>query len=246
LLSQPIVDAVKRGAAVFDGRLMSECLSQGFRMDCVTNVSDPPACAHAVQGRVAEGGACISGAECIGHGSCHKPQGCDDLFCCEGTCGPPLVGLGGDCSRDSLVCQSGTYCEGGVCVADLPAGESCTLGRKCAVPAVCSYPVAGGPSAVCTVPAASGGACDPTRTEVCARSDEYCDTATRVCTKRHPPGEACSAEGDCLDYAFCRNGACVAPGVGAACNSATGDLCMDGLTCQGGVCTKHTYAACGA
>jgi len=241
---KPIVDAVKRGTLAFDGALMSACLNE-MNAECQRNAPEPPACAQALQGRVAAGGACVSGAECIGGGTCAKPESCNtDYLCCAGTCGPPRVGVGGDCSQTLSMCQEGATCMGGVCVADAAAGAPCSSTTICARPAFCRN--SGGDSGTCVLPAPSGAACDPTEALGCARSDEYCEITTSVCTKSHPPGAACTSDDMCVEYAFCQNGACVAPTAGAACDYAAGAKCMDGLACTGGVCTKPSYEVCGS
>jgi hypothetical protein len=221
------VAAVKRGTATYDGQLAAQCLG-AFPSDCTARPELPFNCSDMLMGTVPAGGSCVQGIECAGRAECMKPPGCGDA-CCVGSCADHPMSC-------ATACPDGTTCDGSACVPTSPVGASCTTSSACTPPALCSFPVGSWEGGVCASPAASGAACDPTRTLTCVRPDDYCDTTTGTCTRRHAAGAACSSSDECAGDAPCKAGTCVAASsVGGPCGDDV-HTCLGMLVCSGGVC----------
>jgi hypothetical protein len=246
---QTLVAAVKRGTVSYDADLAAACLAQDGG-DCAFHLQQPESCRLTFRGKVAPGGVCVIGNECVDDGDCQLPAGCT-AACCIGTCsvGHPRVALGGNCSNVPFDCVPGAFCNGvGICAALVAPGGVCASSSACQDPAICLLSSAG--SGTCLVPPAEGQSCDPTQTlgAPCRRGDDYCDPVASRCVKRRPPGAACTDTGmGCVFYAPCKDGVCTAtPTAGQACDAAAATApCYGNLECTAGTCVLPAdTAAC--
>jgi hypothetical protein len=91
---------------------------------------------------------------------------------------------------------------------------------------------------VCTKGAASNATCSNDHLLPCADGRDYCDATTMKCTRAADVGAACPMGVDCVGYAACVNGTCVAkPGLGGTCVTDMDPSCLGTLDCTNGKCT---------
>jgi hypothetical protein len=208
---------VEAGKASYDGSKASACLAQIRGLGCslqTTRILDLAPCKGLLVGKTAEGGDCTSDAQCT--------QG---LFCkvsgaCPGKCSPRGAEGSGCAGNDD--CQGGLTCDG-------------IQGSK-----TCSKPVAsGGPCGSATpgcvagtlcVGASSGstGSCKPFPEIFSAASGAACDiTKTQLCQG----GQSCQI--DKLDATGASFSCTAKVASGAACKVAIPDVCPTGEFCDG-------------
>ncbi|MES1208286.1 MAG: hypothetical protein ABUS79_20310 [Pseudomonadota bacterium] len=259
-LEQLKVD-VASGKIIYDGKAAADCLdaignqhglgscSVGEQLEAQKT---PPACEDAFAGTVAAGGVCLIDEECVSL-NCEKnacPIG--TTTCCAGTCAapsPPPVALGGDCSAAGAECVDRAYCKSTgavfVCVGKTAAGQPCTDFLECASGYICGVDPAA-PSTCARVPR-QGEACNLGVVGLgCDSPDNYCDPTTRKCTRKVAPGAPCATGVLCVEYASCDGGAatCVARAVAGE-PCANAAACLPGLQCVAGTCAPTPVrAAC--
>jgi len=127
-------NAVEAGTIIYDGDAARKCIDAVAKDDCTFSNWDTlfAACVNVFEGTVPEGGTCVVFAECAGDVSCETDPGCTPESCCVGTCRPPLVEIGGDCSVNYF-CVRGAYCHQdfvagtATCEAELPIGSACDV-----------------------------------------------------------------------------------------------------------------------
>lgn len=196
-------------------------------------------CDAVVTGQVAAGGTCFDATECVGRGRCDRDENCDsEAQCCAGTCQPAVVvrAAGESCNPTTMPCEVGLRCsyeppgsELGTCREPPTAGQICDV-FSCGDDLFCD----GGVSPpVCRGFVGSGQSCSDTYQ--CAEVDDACFADTQKCTKRRKPGQPCAVESECVRWATCADGQCVALAVvGAACDE---DIsCLSALSCESGTC----------
>ena len=257
---ETILADIASGKVKYDESQAKKCLDEvkaaGCSFDGFQNGTDS-ACNHVFTGTVAMGGACFTDVECAGGASCAQTdQNCDpSTACCAGTCGAPEpapVAIGGACS-DSSGCQGAAFCKApasgsgmGTCTALLTTeGAPCEDLDACVDPMYCDLDFQTF-MGVCTKAAASGATCDNSTLLPCADGRDYCDATTMKCVRAADVGAACPDGVDCVGYAACVNGTCVAkPGLGGTCVVDQDPSCLGTLECTGGKCTvPATGTAC--
>jgi hypothetical protein len=246
--SNDLEAAVARGTVIYDAGAAADCIDAfadflgGCAFSDQGSIDEPPdACARAVQGTVAAGGACYLDEECVGGSAgdaeCVAPPSCT-MACCMGTCsavdeGPPLPCTIEDLCADGLYCQPGQTMD--TCQPQVSSG-ACDAFDACASPMICDLDFGTG-MGTCYRPAAEGATCNPEALYAsCDRFDNYCDPADSTCKKRPRPGEACNVEVDnCAEWAWCNAGTCdTLPGEGEPCPQ---QLCLGDLDCtEAGSC----------
>jgi hypothetical protein len=201
--------------------------------------------------KVLEGGPCNSSAGCFDH-----------EFCDTATkrCRPRL-GLGADCSSDSVSCQSFTACDPVTkrCVEASHIGQLCgnLLGFSflCEKGGTCVF---GAEANHCVDPRANGAACaqdfecrsshciagmcaDPQPNDGVACEDAsmctsgFCSTDL-ICVAPGPNGAACVVGSECTS-GLCTNSVCTAL-------SADGAACSLSFACASGFCSNGVCTAC--
>ena len=243
--------SVDDGRAEYNSDKADECIDLiGSLSNCdiLADVDEDAlddACDGVFTGLIELGGVCYASEECAGDASCDFP--CNSDECCAGTCvadevepDPDPVAIGADCSEAD--CVDGAYCgdDPEVCVAAANEGEACPgFGADYCVDGL--FCDAFFEASTCYRPGAEGETCDPARgfgIVACVRTDLWCDPADTTCKKRPAPGEACDIEVDnCIDYAYCVAGTCVAkPGAGEACGGTDEIDCLGDLECESQLC----------
>lgn len=155
-----------------------------------------------------------------------------------GTCGVPQAG---DACLGHYECGVAQYCAMPSRQCQ-PAGAAtpCSSASNCRSTDYCTS------SSVCATKAASGQACDSSRSESCATAGERCLTmgATARCARTPTLGEPCSS--DCLFPYACVGGSCVVAGrVGQPCMPNSPVPCITGecLGRDGGVAREGSCVA---
>jgi hypothetical protein len=194
-------------------------------------------CYEWVEGTVPVNGACVDNLSCADDNWCAIDPDCTDA-CCVGTCVAfsfaEFVPIGASCAEAN--CVAGAFCNSqDVCTALIDVGERCDELFDCVPGAVCSDGFGEG---TCVHVALPGETCDPAQWYSCVRYDNYCDPITTVCTINKDVGEACDVElRNCLDFAYCDAGTCVAkPSLGEGCVADGAPDCLGSLECAGGRC----------
>ena len=246
-----LIAAVNAGRIKYDGKAAAACLDVLRATGC--NRTDSPAegplpCAETFKGTLPAGTTCNVNEECVS-GICTDIYCTSTSACCTGTCedSPAAVNpvsVGGNCRAANAVCAQGSYCNQSgttsICAVGPAVGQPCdpaeiTTGR-CLNHAVCVAP-SGGALGTCTPPPAEGQTCDPNG-PACNSSLDYCDSSSGKCVRRLAPGMACPNGDECVGYASCVSGTCVAlQQVGAPCEEgATVATCLGSLECSFGIC----------
>ena len=195
------------------------------------------------QGKLANGAACYSSAQCQS-GSCTKTgsassdggvvdAGATTGISC-GTC-DPRAAENAACDSSGVTnprCMSGLNCTNGTCVkpVTIPSGGACSYtgppGTNCAAPTTC-------------IPGSNGtGTCDavPKKGEKCSF---ICDTnltcTAGTCVDKVAVGGACPSGNECLSTLYCDSATklCATPKAGKA-----GDTCATGVKCDPGLACK--------
>jgi hypothetical protein len=248
---QSILAAIDKGTITYDEDKAGDCIDLYRDQSCeftgFHDSVDTSVCDQVFTGTVALGGACMISEECAGTGACSPTDtSCDpETACCPGTCvagdGGDLISQeGGPCNDDMHTCDSALYCSAassdvpGTCAQPIAGeGSACTDVDSCANPMYCDV---FSDTPTCVRPPSTGETCDPQALLVCADSRDYCD-ATMKCARAGDAGATCASDDECLSYASCINGACVAQGgPGATCGGASDPDCAGDLECTNGTC----------
>jgi hypothetical protein len=199
------------------------------------------ACAGVFKGSVAEGGACLVGAECAGEGRCDRMMCMDNAdVCCMGTCAKPPdpVAVGGDCSVNP--CVETAYCDAmtdamgtvtGTCKERVKNGQPCTSKFACEEGLRCDE----GGDGNCYTLSKEGQPCNPNlQNGACLRVDNWCHTTDKMCSKLPLPGEPCTDKMLCMGHAYCNAGTCQVRALeGQDCKTdGTGAPCLGDLACK--------------
>jgi hypothetical protein len=246
--------SIALGRIAYDESAAAACRAAGRASDGGTpiqgdSLSDP--CARAIRGLVPIGGACGFHEECA-DGFC-KPGALDS---CGGSCAEPLgeralceprrdvCAVESDCRRmaddrwrclarrergesciDGASCKGDLVCIAGRCGDKLGLNEVCFDGGSCRDDLVCVKN--GGDTGLCARRASAGARCGD-ENDGFPRCESRClvCAADGRCAARRGEGEACAADGDCLDAFYCTSDhACATrPRRGEACELASGHL----------------------
>ncbi len=212
------------GQVTYDSASGESCLAFLEAASCTTTLDSPDdACARALAGVVAAGGACFDGQEC-GPGTV-----CAGGSACPGTC-EPLGKKGEACGTGG--CELGLRCVGGKCAVNGAEGESCVSGE-------CQAGLWCGPISEKCRPtgALESGGCegyaDCAPGYLCLGSD-YSTQQPGTCTRGKELNEGC-APGECL-AGFCKAGRCAdRPAIGEPCGLVDGDY----AACRVGYCSSE-------
>lgn len=247
ILADDIVRGVQSGRILYDPELAAECLAatEGASCDRTTeqNRVQIQACRDALNGTIADGGACFNDQECVSE-DC-VVETCT-MACCQGVCGPTiaLAAIGQSCEASD--CVEGAYCDQNlVCAALLPAGSPCDGADSCAYGLICG-------AAGCTDAPDRGQACPD---QVCAGIGDRCDEGT--CVGLSARGGPCSGGFvgflDCQRPLVCNDSTLVCedpPTVGQTCNfsCAPGAFCNEAGSCEaqranGAACMSNNECA---
>jgi MYXO-CTERM domain-containing protein len=211
------------------------CANTGMQGVCATGVTQcvvgsTPTCVPTIKpsaekcdnldndcnGMVDDGTGLCPGNQVCSHGQCIDPCSTGEF-----ACGPPLVCVNGFCvdpGCESVTCNVGQVCHGGVCVGGCdgvvcPTNQICELG-------VCVDPCAG---VTCSAGACVLGSC------VQSCSCQPC-----------PSGQTCTAKGACVDTGCDKITCDKSKGqvcVKGACQDACADAkCPGGASCTNGQC----------
>lgn len=195
------------------------------------------ACIRALEGTVAEDGACLDALDCDERSVC---QGLEAATCSAGRC-TSLAAIGQSCV--SSPCGKGALCGANdVCVA---AGQVNDCGGADALDCVTScertYDCIAGVclAGTCVIPPRTGEACSvDSGPHACGDRTDYCDAILGTCVARLAVGVNCPAQAanPCVAYATCEVGSCVArPSVGQSCDGSLSP-CLGRLECVDGRC----------
>jgi hypothetical protein len=230
--NEELLAAIEAGTIDYDGVAARECLDAFAAASCDQSSEsvrvEPPACAEAIRGTVADGGVCHASAECISQ-DCTVPD-CG-MACCAGTCATttPDAAIGGSCATAS--CVDGAYCDAAmVCRALLAANATCTGNDECGYGLYCEQT---GPSGVCRDAPNRGDACP---TGDCADLGDRCDQATMICVALSAAGGPCGTSGGGCQFGLVCDAATMScaspPAIGQPCQF----QCADGAYCDAGTC----------
>jgi hypothetical protein len=241
--------AVDDGTVKYDSGKAADCADSIGDTNCGfegLHVEDP--CDSVFTGTVPTGGACVIDLQCANGGECVVTGACDpETMCCPGTCMGTVTEspIGGPCDDDMHFCSvTDAYCKPpaagpgpGTCTALIPnLGATCEEIDACANPMYCNLNFQTG-AGTCARPAKSGETCVRADILPCDDSRDHCDPTTLKCVRDVAVGATCGAGVQCVGYATCVNGACVADiPAGGACMVETGADCAGALECIGGVC----------
>jgi hypothetical protein len=201
------------------------------------------ACDGFLAGAVAPGAACLLEGECVDGGVCQPADPNCTQECCAGTCAarPAPIPAGGDCSspQTGQSCASGTVCAfssgAGTClVPSTVEGSACAALFACESPLFCDLDSATG-TGTCRRAAATGAPCSVGGFAALACDDlrDTCDATTGTCRRRTAVGAPCADPLECIGYAQCVGGTCVAlTKAGAACSPDGSPGCLGALVCS--------------
>ena len=239
---------VQAGKILYDGSAAAECFAAIGSVGCDmtdTFTSGLPSCQSMFKGVLAEGATCFAHAECAS-GGCTTQYCPSAPDCCRGTCDPlpvpSLVRLGGDCSAYFSVCAEKSYCDWTqtppICAPASAPGQACdpSATGACLEQTICLMN-AEGTWGTCGYPPAEGEACIQSPLG-CNSYRDICDPATSRCVRRRSPGQSCPVGFECVDYATCISGTCVAlKQAGERCAAGPDAVpCLGDLVCADGIC----------
>jgi hypothetical protein len=239
---------VEDGTIKYDEDKASACIDLLGDTDCdFAGLDQDNPCEEIFIGTVPTGGQCVTDLQCANFGECEFTGTCDpDITCCTGTCAGSVTesALGGPCGDELHVCAANSFCKppasgsgAGVCTALITTeGGACEAIEACANPMYCNINFTTGDGA-CKKPAPSGAACSLMDLLPCADSREYCDATTQRCVADAAVGATCGNGVQCVGYASCVNGTCLADiAAGGACTPSDGADCAGSLDCENGIC----------
>lgn len=230
--------SVTAGRATWNAANAACCLAHSAGdTSCFFNPGGGSAECDFIQGTVANGGSCTTGADCM-DGYCHFDASC------MGTC-TPYATTGADCGLGDVVCAPDATCDSRLdrCVTQTgTAGMACSESANtgCEPTLTCLDPDGDG-NGTCTELPSRGEPCDENMI-VCDFNTGICDydfaTMSGVCAPAFAIGTArCIIDAQCAGDAYCRGasfagmtyGTCTARAArGASCAT---DKCLDGLVC---------------
>ncbi len=218
---------------------LTSCLAELDAVTCTQGGYGAPSCSRLTTGLVANGASCSRSGECLS-GACSLTS-CPANACCTGVCAAvkPKAALGEACVAWAD-CVQGAYCgdtsSGRRCLPMSRAGESCSSTVPCAAGTVCA-------SGICATYVDEGKTCIPSASN-CARFDNWCDSADRLCKRRISPGGVCLSTSMCAYGTVCTGSRCaLQPGEGQACPT-DGGSCFPGLSCSNGRCAAYSAPLC--
>ena len=239
--------AVKDGTIKYDSGKAADCADSFGSTDCsFPGFHEDNPCDDVFTGTVATGGACVIDLQCANFGSCVTMPSCDpETTCCTGTCMGMATEspIGGPCGNETSFCGFDAFCKtpatggAGTCTA-LIAGEgtACDEIDACVNPLYCNLNFQTG-TGTCKKAAASNATCSRMDLIPCADSRDYCDPTMLKCVRDAAVGAACPTGVQCVGFASCIAGTCVADiAAGGACSVDTGADCAGNLECIGGTC----------
>ncbi|HEY5956319.1 MAG TPA: hypothetical protein VIV60_07205 [Polyangiaceae bacterium] len=258
---------IQQGSVKYDENQAPACLDALKKLSCTQLLErDQPECVRALDGTVALGAPCDLNEECQGSAICQAPDGT-----CPGKC-VPLRAAGQACAADGD-CDDGLQCSKATnsCVKPAALGEACENGAPpCGPGLLClGKDDTAGTSGTCrsaieTLTAAEGAACDPVAGILCQPGtacigDHFDVAAAKVawlCAKMgsFAGGEACKPgfPDACASGHYCKTGTgllalqgtCTPiPDAKEPCGTGIGAQCKAGAVCVAGTC--ETYAANG-
>ena len=213
-----------KGSIHYDGNKADECFNDLRNEPCdqtaMETRSQPSACASAITGSVAAGGACVHNEECQSE-KCSKVNTASS--CEPGTCeaSEALGKLGDACA--TRACDPAFVCDNTkVCANLYTVGMPCTYSTDCAYGLACDAS-----PGFCRTAPKLGEACPD---KICAELGAYCSTSG-TCTAVGLAGSACTTSEQCSEFYPCNTttGTCTAyPTLGQPCFS----QCSDGSYCD--------------
>lgn len=238
--------AVEQGRGSIDVAAFTQCLLDTSGALCNT-ARYSVACAKRFTGTIGDGNDCYTDIECLSPGATCESS-CTDA-CCLGTCQPKLKfeapcdlddscepGLvcNQTCRRGDIGtpctnlfdCDSNSWCNAGLCAADLAPGSACTSRSQCGGDTTCTgLSIIDQQPGQCLSISRPGDPCD----FICY-GNLYCASGT--CHDLPKLGDSCSAFTPCSGVdTICSNGVCASrEGENASCSSTT--LCQPGLFCS--------------
>jgi hypothetical protein len=246
--------SIAKGRMAYDPAMAAQCRTIGEASDGGSPIYPDggyvEACAQALTGLVALGGACDYHEECAS-GYCAPGS----VATCSGACAPPLA-IGVLCEPRRDICGSSASCgsdgNGAYrCEPKSPSSEAKGLGEACGDHEPCA-----GPCLKCDLAqgfcVALGHDGDPCGSDGDCLNALFCSADT--CRMRPRTGEACVAggvHGNCLygDDA-CDNGTCIRlapicapPPESSSGPKQPGDACGSDSECQSGLC-DHNARVC--
>ena len=141
-----IEQAIEAGRLFIHRNRADSCRTAIYNGFCNDTLGDelPEACSNFVEGRVAEGGACIDEFECEGALNCDYTES-ESQGICYGFCAP-YVALGSTCGDE--VCTADQYCDFDFdedtfefvdfCAERVDEGEECQWSEQCVEGLICS------------------------------------------------------------------------------------------------------------
>jgi hypothetical protein len=197
-----LASRVMAGAIAYDASKAGGCFA-AVAADCAEFDDDflgeLPACKGVFTGKVADGGDCFAGIECVQAGS---------------TCLGTLQGGTGKCGprpKENEPCPDFECASGLVCLSDA-MGQSCKQpladGQMCGYSGDCASGYCDFTALVCAPKKANGEACK----DYDACKDGFCDFSTTMkCTAEKAEGEACVSLEECASKNCNEANKCAAP-----------------------------------
>jgi hypothetical protein len=241
--------AVEDGTIKYDSGAAADCANSYGSTNCTFpgfHEKDP--CDDIFKGTVATGGACVIDLQCANNGNCQYAGNCDpEVMCCTGTCQGGQMqmesAIGGPCGDDIHSCAVNAYCKEagqgpGTCTALVTMeGAACDEIDACSNPMYCNLNFQTG-TGTCKKPAASKAACSRMDLLPCADLRDHCDPTSMTCVRDIAVGMPCATGQQCVGYASCIAGTCVAdiPLNGACTTGGNTAQCAVDLECTAGKC----------
>lgn len=234
----------------YDSGAAGECVDTIAGLSCDVSLHGSPledACRPTFTGSIVPGQPCGVDDECASH-ECDTGDCAQSRACCSGTCQavPAPIAPGGDCGAPHAKCAGDAYCRrndaGDTCAPRVPIGHACDDLDACSGSAICDLSPDGGAGACAALPD-EGQACRADAFLACARSDDYCDSDSRRCTRRKGDDAPCRDHGECLGWLHCYGGHCGAlPHAGERCDPDERP-CLGDLRCTDGTCAEPSAPA---
>jgi hypothetical protein len=242
---------VKDGTIKYDSGAAADCADSFGDKNCnFTGFHFDDPCEKVFTGTVATGGACVIDLQCANGGDCVYAGGCDpETMCCTGTCMGGVMtmesAIGGPCDDELHFCGTNAFCKQGTgagpgtCTALIAMeGAACDQIDACSNPMYCNLNLQTG-AGTCKKAPGSNAACSRMDLLPCSDARDYCDATTMTCTRDVAVGGTCGPTVQCVEYASCINGACVADlPLGATCTTGVNNAqCAVDLECVAGTCS---------
>jgi hypothetical protein len=230
LNDEEVQAGVAAGTVAYDGEAARECLDAFASASCDASAEsarvDPPACAEAVRGTVADGGGCEANVECIS-GDCMTTS-CQ-MACCPGTCATTVADAAVGSSCAAAPCVEGAYCDATMtCRTLIGVDQACNGNFECGYGLYCEQ--TSGPG-VCRDAPNRGDSCP---VGLCADLGDRCDEGTMTCVALSAAGGPCTDLFSCQAQLVCGSATttCIEP-------PAVGQPCPDGACESAGWCDAN-------